>query len=186
MVDTEPIPSRSPTASAAPSLRHALVPLVLLVLAVIALVAAAIGIGHFRRQASVQTQGRLVLAEAHADANREDGLEWRAIAQRSVSPATLREVATIRAQARTDMAQLSTADRGGVGEAFDRYSDAVGPELTLLAVERPRAAAQVDDTETDPRFARLNALLDRTASHLATRARETDSAAITATWVIVG
>ncbi|MBN1528333.1 MAG: EAL domain-containing protein [Thermoleophilaceae bacterium] len=164
-----------------------MLPLVPLFAAVfVALLAGAL-VTHFRDEATRMSDVRLTLAHLGAQANRLDGLEWRAISEGRVDVEGSNETQRVISRARTEIASLGSTADGDLGASFERYVDALEREYALLSPSRPRPAAarEVDEQEVDPAFARLRRQLSATAGRLSREARSIDSRAATTSRLIL-
>ena len=116
-------------------------------------VAAALGVKHFRSEASTAAQARLVLEGIRSSAFKQNGLEWQSIAEGKVGPNSLDAIEEGSASMHRGFRLLIEAGWGTyvheVDHLLDIHTQAVREEFTLLAAGREEAASKIDEERVD-------------------------------------
>jgi two-component system cell cycle sensor histidine kinase/response regulator CckA len=119
-------------------------------------VGAGIAIADFRGKADASRQAEIQVARLEAGAHELQAMEWKAIAERSVSEETRAITSHVHAESRLALATLErlgeTTTSTEVGRVFRRYERLVGEELALVRAGRIAAARGLDEHAVDPAF----------------------------------
>jgi diguanylate cyclase (GGDEF)-like protein len=152
-------------------------------------VAAALGVKHFRSEASTAAQARLVLEGIRSSAFKQNGLEWQSIAEGKVGPNSLDAIEEDSASMHRGFRLLIEAGWGTyvheVDHLLDIHTQAVREEFTLLAAGREEAASKIDEERVDPAFTSLHKRLDTLAAVISKHSAEADRRAQAASIAIL-
>lgn len=144
----------------------------------VAVVAVAIALGvSFLRQAEAARATEVELALLARHAATMEALEWRAIAERSVSPELAANIAEVVSRTRASI-HLASKDSvrvpalTSVGSTYGVYLGVLSEELGLIAAQRVDEARALDVAKVDPTFAALEAAIDRATADNGIRTHE--------------
>jgi signal transduction histidine kinase len=126
----------------------------------VAVLAAAVATTALHHQAEQATEHELQLCGLQATTNRLDALEWKAIAQRKITPELKEALVMQRQQSDTILTQLeataiSQAAAQKIVSAYETYVAAVNQLLKLLQAGEIQKAVELDKAAVDPSYDRL-------------------------------
>jgi two-component system, cell cycle sensor histidine kinase and response regulator CckA len=156
----------------------------------VVLVVAIFGISKLREYASNRQLAQTLLVRVEAEAYEESAMEWRAVAERSVSSELLRSLRRSHGEVQEAVSGLETATGQpdaafAVRALFGRYQRAMNQQLSLISRGQLEAAREVDEHLVDATFDELRTAIKALLREYETEGQHASAMAETGTALIL-